>query len=180
MPTAERPKPMHVRRTILCLVAISFWAAHDPDMASAQSPELIEAFNSYNTLYQQGRCAEAEPPHQRALTIREKALGPEHPDVAGSLNNLAKAARQLCPGQGQTPQIARNWSRHHQIQSVMTLQPRPTLQNAFQTVNQPANFRPETPLLGECRIMKFATKRTPCMCDGYACELTTTYREISP
>ena len=180
MPTAERPKPMHVRRTILCLVAISFWAAHDPDMASAQSPELIEAFNSYNTLYQQGRCAEAEPPHQRALTIREKALGPEHPDVAGSLNNLAKAARQLCPGHGQTPQIARNWSRHHQIQSVMTLQPRQTLQNAFQTVNQLANFRPETPLLGECRIMKIATKRTPCMRDGYACELTTTYREISP
>ena len=27
--------------------------------------------------------------YQRALKIREKALGPEHPDTAASLNNLA-------------------------------------------------------------------------------------------
>ena len=33
--------------------------------------------------------AEAETLHQRALAIREKALGPDHPDVATSLNNLA-------------------------------------------------------------------------------------------
>ncbi len=45
MPTAERPKPMHVRRTILCLAIIFFWAAHDPDMASGQSSELMEAYN---------------------------------------------------------------------------------------------------------------------------------------
>ncbi|HEX8129298.1 MAG TPA: FxSxx-COOH system tetratricopeptide repeat protein [Pyrinomonadaceae bacterium] len=32
---------------------------------------------------------EAEPLFVRALSIREKALGPEHPDVATSLNNLA-------------------------------------------------------------------------------------------
>ncbi len=32
---------------------------------------------------------EAEPLYQRALGIVEKALGPEHPRVAGSLNNLA-------------------------------------------------------------------------------------------
>jgi tetratricopeptide (TPR) repeat protein len=30
---------------------------------------------------------------QQALTIREKALGPEHPDVAQSLNNLAELYR---------------------------------------------------------------------------------------
>ena len=27
--------------------------------------------------------------YKRSLAIREKALGPDHPDVAGSLNNLA-------------------------------------------------------------------------------------------
>ena len=32
---------------------------------------------------------EAKPLFQRALAIREKALGSEHPDVAQSLNNLA-------------------------------------------------------------------------------------------
>lgn len=36
-----------------------------------------------------GHYAEAEPLYRRALVIAEKALGPEHPDVATSLNNLA-------------------------------------------------------------------------------------------
>jgi len=40
-------------------------------------------------LHDHARFAEAEPLYQRALAIREKALGPEHPDVAQSLNNLA-------------------------------------------------------------------------------------------
>jgi DNA-binding MurR/RpiR family transcriptional regulator len=35
----------------------------------------------------------AEPLHQRALAIREKALGPEHPDVAQSLENYAALLR---------------------------------------------------------------------------------------
>jgi tetratricopeptide (TPR) repeat protein len=34
--------------------------------------------------------AQAEPMFRRALAIYEKALGPEHPDVATSLNNLAE------------------------------------------------------------------------------------------
>ncbi len=37
----------------------------------------------------QGKYAEAELLNKRALAIREKALGLEHPDVAASLNNLA-------------------------------------------------------------------------------------------
>ncbi len=41
-------------------------------------------------LYGAGRYEEAIPLAQRALAIREKALGPEHPDTAVSLNNLAE------------------------------------------------------------------------------------------
>ena len=37
----------------------------------------------------QGRYADAEPLYKRSLAINEKALGPDHPDVATSLNNLA-------------------------------------------------------------------------------------------
>ncbi len=37
----------------------------------------------------QGKHAEAEPFYKRALAIREKALGPDHPGVATDLNNLA-------------------------------------------------------------------------------------------
>ncbi len=42
-------------------------------------------------IHAQGRYAEAEPLHRRALAIKESALlvGPKHPDVATSLNNLA-------------------------------------------------------------------------------------------
>ncbi len=35
-----------------------------------------------------GNLAEARPYYERALAIREKALGPDHPDTATSLNNL--------------------------------------------------------------------------------------------
>ena len=37
----------------------------------------------------QGRYAAAEPLYKRSLKIRETALGPDHPDVGQSLNNLA-------------------------------------------------------------------------------------------
>ena len=40
-------------------------------------------------LWDQGDLAGARPLYERALAIFEKALGPEHPDTARSLNNLA-------------------------------------------------------------------------------------------
>ena len=39
--------------------------------------------------YTQGRYDAAEPLYKRSLTIREKALGPEHSDVGQIFNNLA-------------------------------------------------------------------------------------------
>ncbi len=40
--------------------------------------------------YQQGENDQAEQLYRRSLAIREKALGPDHPDVATSLDNLAE------------------------------------------------------------------------------------------
>ncbi len=45
-------------------------------------------------MYAHGKYAVSEPLHQRALAIREKALGPEHPDVATSLENYADLLRK--------------------------------------------------------------------------------------
>ena len=45
-------------------------------------------------LSQHGKYADAIPLYQRALAIREKALGPDHPDVATALNNSGFAVRQ--------------------------------------------------------------------------------------
>ncbi len=67
---------MHVRRTILCLAAAFLWATHDPDMASGQSSELMEAYNSFNALYQQGRYSEAEPYAKEVLRLRTQPEGP--------------------------------------------------------------------------------------------------------
>jgi tetratricopeptide (TPR) repeat protein len=48
---------------------------------------LLNEAGSY--LFQRGRYIDAERLYQRALVIREKALGPSHPQVAQVLNNLA-------------------------------------------------------------------------------------------
>src|SRR5262249_40416558 len=45
--------------------------------------------------YLLGRYAEAEPLYERALMIRENALGRNHRDVAISLNNLARIYARL-------------------------------------------------------------------------------------
>jgi CHAT domain-containing protein/Tfp pilus assembly protein PilF len=58
--------------------------------ASAQGLADAAALNAQvEQLYTQGRYSEAVPLAQRVLRIREAALGPNHPDVAASLNNLA-------------------------------------------------------------------------------------------
>ena len=46
-------------------------------------PMWRQSLNNLAVLYDnQGRYAEAEPLYKRSLAIREKALGPDHPDVA--------------------------------------------------------------------------------------------------
>src|SRR5438128_12490174 len=60
--------------------------------ASRADDELAEARRLNQeaaTLYSSGKFPEAIALVQRALVIQEKALGPEHPDVAASLDALA-------------------------------------------------------------------------------------------
>ena len=53
------------------------------------------SLNNLAALYQtQGNYAEAEPLYRRSLEIKEKALGPEHPDVATGLANYAALLRE--------------------------------------------------------------------------------------
>ena len=42
---------------------------------------------------EEGNYSEAEQLFKRSLAIREKSLGPDHPDVAESLSNLAEVYR---------------------------------------------------------------------------------------
>jgi len=70
------------------------------ELVIARGIESAEAGTLLNqTAYRlddRAQCAEAEPLYRRALEIKEKVLGPEHPSTATSLNNLAA----LCRAQG--------------------------------------------------------------------------------
>lgn len=65
---------------------VAYSNARDPIRVSEQF--LPTNFNNIRSIAQ-GNYAEAESLFQRALTIKEKVLGPEHPEVATSINNLA-------------------------------------------------------------------------------------------
>jgi hypothetical protein len=54
-----------------------------------------------------GRHGEAEPLYQRALAIREKALGLEHPNVATCLENYALCLQAMERSQEAEPLEAR-------------------------------------------------------------------------
>lgn len=60
-----------------------------PTASQEQLKELTVLNKRASELYQAGKYAEALPLAQRAAELSEKALGPEHPDVATTLNNLA-------------------------------------------------------------------------------------------
>jgi tetratricopeptide (TPR) repeat protein len=59
-----------------------------PPEAEQPTSNLLISLGQYR-LYALAAYAEAKPYYERALAIREKVLGPEHPDTAMSLNNLA-------------------------------------------------------------------------------------------
>jgi tetratricopeptide (TPR) repeat protein len=77
---------------------------HDEQLAKY----LNMAGRAYN---EAGRYSEAEPLYKRSLQIREKVLGPEHPDVAASLNNLALLYRD----QGRYPEAEPLYKRSLEI-----------------------------------------------------------------
>jgi hypothetical protein len=69
---------------------------------------VVSLLNNLGGLFSaQGRLAEAEPLYRRSLAIREKVLGPEHPDVATALNNLAFLALK----QRDWGEAAEHWRR---------------------------------------------------------------------
>ena len=56
---------------------------------------MATSLNNLATLYYaQGQDAQAEPLFKRSLAIWEKALGPDHPDVTTSLENMATLYRK--------------------------------------------------------------------------------------
>ena len=72
----------------MSLLSLSASSATAPSIAS-QVPEADKLKQEVNELYNTGKYSEAISIATRLVELREKALGPEHPDTATSLNNLA-------------------------------------------------------------------------------------------
>ncbi len=69
-------------------------ALEEKDAGSGESVKIGRALNNLaNVLHAAGRYADAEPLFRRALAVYEKALGPDHPDVAIACGNLANVLR---------------------------------------------------------------------------------------
>ncbi|MBR8833084.1 MAG: tetratricopeptide repeat protein [Stigonema ocellatum SAG 48.90 = DSM 106950] len=104
----QRPKPKsqvhHQLRWFFWLVSVTVafsLVGNNPIVVTGQSQpsqqadqkaalEEAERLNQQvNQLYKEGKYSTAIPLAERALAIREKVLGKEHPEVATSLNNLA-------------------------------------------------------------------------------------------
>jgi len=79
------------RRSALAgfIIASVFAIGSASEPAAAQKDEAAALNARATELYRAGKYSEATPLAQRALEIREKTLGPDHPEVGVSLINLA-------------------------------------------------------------------------------------------
>ena len=78
--------------------AVQARAGHPREGAGPRPPRCRHRLNNLAVLYRdQGRYAEAEPLYKRALAIREKALGPDHPDVGTSAQQPGRAVSEPGP-----------------------------------------------------------------------------------
>ncbi len=57
---------------------------------------MATSLNNLALLYDsQGKYAQAEPLYKQALAIKEKVLGPDHPDVAIVLENMVEFYKKI-------------------------------------------------------------------------------------
>ncbi len=73
------------RWPLASLVCAVLW----PAAVHGQSPELMVAYERFDELYAQGRYQEALPFAEDAARLVEEEFGPDHPNTATLLNNLA-------------------------------------------------------------------------------------------
>jgi tetratricopeptide (TPR) repeat protein len=80
-----------LKNTQLAYVEAATYYREAANILPSDADELRAGYLNYAgiALYHAGTYGDAESLYQRALKMREQVLGPQHPDVAQSLNNLA-------------------------------------------------------------------------------------------
>ena len=113
------------------------WVPSTPTPRSAFS-------NLGSNLDRQGRHAEAEPVHRRAMEIGEKVLGPEHSDTATGVANLGSNLAHHCPQNRDTSPV---------INKPNTGRIEATLDGFLRSRPNNLGLRPETrPWLSACPL----------------------------
>ena len=80
-----------MRRGVALIVLALLLAVAAAMQARAQGADDLDALNKQvETLYSEGKYAEATAVAKRSLALAEKKFGPDHPSVGTSLNNLAE------------------------------------------------------------------------------------------
>lgn len=88
-------KVSHLPYTILLSISL-FILNLSPSFAQKEALEEAKSLNQEVVrLVKEGKYEEAIPAAKKALMIRQNTLGPEHPDVSQSLNNLATIYNSL-------------------------------------------------------------------------------------
>ena len=82
-----------VKGLVLCLALGLFLGKGSQAFARDDDPRLLN--QQVLKLYQQGKYQEAVPIAERVLAIEKRILGPEDPDTATSLDNLAALYRDM-------------------------------------------------------------------------------------
>src|SRR6516164_5056108 len=74
---------------LIAALLIGFFLSFQHSALAQSAKEASQLNNLAVELFNSGRYSEAEPIFKRALAIREKTIGPNHPDVAATLSYLA-------------------------------------------------------------------------------------------
>eukprot|EP00752_Nemacystus_decipiens_P017370 g15565.t2 len=86
------------------------------ELGEDQSGDTAYDFWAVGKLFDlQGNYDDAKPLYERSLAIREKVLGPDHPDVASSLNNLAGLLFSLGNYDDAKPLYERSLAIHEKV-----------------------------------------------------------------
>ncbi len=93
---------------VLALVALLWlsglvWGQQQGGDAEATMAKLIELNNKATAFANQGKYAEAKPLAEEVVSLAEKTLGPDNPDTATVLNNLANILQKMEDLQGARP-----------------------------------------------------------------------------
>src|ERR1035441_1796904 len=93
----EFTRPDEMKALSVCLLITLCCVCVAPaQTGSAQNTNNIQALaKQFQTLYQAGSYQQAIPIARQLLKMCEAVLGPEHPDTAMSLNNLAELYRAM-------------------------------------------------------------------------------------